>query len=112
MACGVAHSRCHHRSCTDANIGSGDVPLSDSVEGEEGSYNELSIVVAQFCEEVVVGEPGFVAESKPASPNSVSVLVSFFLFRVQDDSVVRSTSVTKEETDLGRGQMSKPFGMS
>ena len=80
MACGVAHSRRHHLSRTDASIGSGDVPFSSSVEGEEGSYNKFSVGVAHSREVVVCVETGFPAESDPSPPDSVSVFVRRLLF--------------------------------
>ena len=40
-ACGISHSCCHHRFRTDSSIGSGLIPLSDAVEGDEGSNCEL-----------------------------------------------------------------------
>jgi hypothetical protein len=50
-----------------------------------------------------VHDPGFGAESKPASPGPVFVLVRLRLNRFMDDSAVRSTSSAKDKISLGSG---------
>ena len=112
MACGISHSRFHHRLLTDSIIGAADCPLSDTVEGEEGSNGNFSFTFVETSEEGVPFDPGLSAESSPAAPGPVLAFAAFFLSRVQDDSAVSKASETKEEISLGRGEMAESCGIS
>ena len=112
MACGISHSRFHHRLFTDSIIGAADCPLSDTVEGEEGSNCNFSLAFAEISEEGVSFNPRLSAEPLPAAPGPVLAFAAFFLSRVQDDSAVSKASETKEEISLGRGEMAKSCGIS
>jgi hypothetical protein len=52
------------------------------------------------------------SEPDPPAPGAVAVFVRFRLNRVIDDSVVRSTSSTKDKISSGNGEISKCRGMS
>ena len=112
MACGISHSRLHHRLLMDSIIGAADCPLSNMVEGEEGSNGNFSFTFVETSEEGVPFDPGMSAESSPAAPGPVLALITFFLSRVQDDSAVSKASKMKEEISLGRGEMTKSCGIS
>ena len=112
MACGISHSRFHHRLLTDSIIGAANCPLSDTVEGDEGSNGNFALALGEPSEEGVLLESGLFAESSPAAPGPVLVLVAFFLSRVQDNSAVSNASKMKEEISLGRGEMTKSRGIS
>jgi hypothetical protein len=80
IACGIAHSRCHHRLRTDSFIGSGLVPISDTVQGEEGSNGKLLFFTLEAAKEEIIGEAGFSAKADPPSPSSVLPFESLLLF--------------------------------
>jgi hypothetical protein len=52
------------------------------------------------------------AEGVPSSPDTVLFLVGFLLLRIQDDSIVCSAQMRKEEISLGSGEISKASGIN
>jgi hypothetical protein len=51
-------------------------------------------------------------EGGPSSPDTVLFLVGFLLLQIQDNSIVCSARIRKEEISLGSGKISKPWGIN
>jgi hypothetical protein len=52
------------------------------------------------------------AEGEPTAPDSASLFVRFLLFQVQDDLIVCSARMRKEEILLGSGEILKSAGIN
>ena len=85
--------------------------MGDLIRAEERPEEELALRLGKVRQERVQ-DAGLLAESDPPSPSPVPVLVRFRLDRIIDDSVVRSTSSTKDKISSGSGEISKRRGMS
>ena len=87
------------------------MPSGNLIGAEEEAEKEFSLMLGKLREERVQDADVF-AESEPATPGAVPVLVCFRLYRVIDDSVVRRTCSTKDKILSSSGESLKCCGMS
>ena len=111
VANGTFESCCRHRFFTDASISSIRVELSFS-EADKEAFGQEELLVSGNVMEAGVKSSGILEEASPSVPHSLDAAMSFFLFRVQDDSMICIVAQTNEEMSGGRFDISKLAGTS